>query len=66
MASSKGKGMAATVGCGGHHEPSNAPSLGKGQFQQVGTFIDEGDMNTITPRGTSVNSKTGRLQLGEN
>lgn len=62
----KSGGMSAVVGCGGHHEPSNAPSLGKGQFQQVGTFIDEGDMNTTTPRGTSVNSKTGKLQNGEN
>jgi hypothetical protein len=66
MAKDMKTGMSARVGCGGHHEPSKAPSLMKGQFQQVGTFIDEGDMTTVTPRGTSVNSKTGKLQNGEN
>lgn len=59
------KRMSDTVGCGGHHEPSNAPSLNKGQFQQVGTFVSEGDMTSISPRGTSVNTKTGKLQNGE-
>lgn len=66
MASKMGKGMAAPIGCGGHHEPSKAPSLNKGMFEQVGTFIDEGDQTTVSPRGTSVNQKTGRLQNGEN
>lgn len=61
-----GKGMAGRVDEGGHFEPNKAPSLAKGQFQQVGTFIDEGDMTTVMPRGTSVNSKTNRLQNGEN
>jgi hypothetical protein len=60
------KSMSGTVGCGGHHEPSKAPSLNKGQFQQVGTFVDEGQMTSVSPRGTSVNSKTGKLQNGEN
>jgi hypothetical protein len=60
-----GNGMAARVDCGGHHEPSKAPSLKKGQFQQVGTFISEGDMTTVEPRGISVNQKTGKLQNGE-
>jgi hypothetical protein len=59
-------GMSSTIGCGGHHEPTKAPALAKAKFQQVGTFIDEGDMTTTMPRGTSVNSKTGKLQNGEN
>jgi hypothetical protein len=61
----RGTGMSETIDQG-HHVPSKAPSLAKGNFQQVGTFIDEGDMTTIMPRGTSVNSKTGKLQNGEN
>lgn len=59
-------GMAGRVDCGGHHEPSKAPALNKGQFQQVGTFIDEGQMTSVSPRGISVNNKTGKLQNGEN
>lgn len=61
----KGKGMAAPMEQG-HYDPSKAPSLDKGQFQQVGTFVDEGDMTSVHPRGISVNSKTGKLQNGEN
>lgn len=61
-----GKGMASRVEEGGHYDPTSAPKLMKGQFDQVGTFIDEGDMTTVTPRGTSVNQKTGKLQNGEN
>lgn len=49
----------------GHYVASSAPSLNKGQFQQVGTFVGEGEMTSISPRGTSVNSKTGKLQNGE-
>lgn len=60
------KGMASRVEDGGHYDPTNAPKLMKGQFQQVGTFIDEGDMTSVTPKGTSVNVKTGKLQNGEN
>ena len=59
------KGMAARVSEGGHYEPNKAPALLKGDFQQVGTFVDEGDMTTVTPKGTSVNMKTGKLQNGE-
>jgi hypothetical protein len=40
--------------------------LGKGTFDPVGTFIDEGEMTTITPKATSVNVKTGKLQNNEN
>jgi hypothetical protein len=50
----------------GHYLPTSSPKLGKGTVQQVGTFLDEGDMTTTTPRGTSVNMKTGKLQNGEN
>jgi hypothetical protein len=60
-----GKGMAAPIEQG-HYDPTKAPALAKGQFQQVGTFIDEGEMTTVSPKGTSVNQKTGRLQNGEN
>jgi hypothetical protein len=60
------KGMASRIMEGGHYEPAKAPSLMKGEFQAVGTFIDEGDMTTVMPKGTSVNVKTGKLQNGEN
>jgi hypothetical protein len=58
--------MSSTVAEGGHYEASSAPGLKKGQFQQVGTFIGQGEMTSVTPRGTSVNSKSGTLQNGEN
>lgn len=61
-----GTGMAGRVAEGGHYEPSKAPGLAKGEFQQVGTFIDEGAMTSIHPSATSVNQKTGKLQNGEN
>lgn len=61
----KDKAMADRVDVGGHYAATKAPSLNKGQFQQVGTFIDEGDMNTVMPRGISVNSKSGTMQTGE-
>jgi hypothetical protein len=60
-----GKGMAAPMEQG-HYEPSDCPRLAKGQFEQVGTFVSVGEMNTISPKATSVNSKSGKLQLGEN
>jgi hypothetical protein len=60
----KGTGMAANIAVGGHYDPTSAPKLKKGTFQQVGTFIDEGDMTTVEPMGTSVNKKTGKTQVG--
>ena len=39
--------------------------LGKGKVDTVGTFIDEGELMTTMPRGTSVNVKTNKLQNGE-
>lgn len=60
----KKTGMSADIPCGGHHDPTSAPKLKKGQFQAVGTYIDEGDMTAIEPVGTSVNRKTGKTQVG--
>jgi hypothetical protein len=59
-----GKGMAATIAEGGHYDPTSAPKMHKGEFAAVGTFIDEGDMTTVEPRGVSVNVKTGKTQVG--
>ena len=50
----------------GHYVPTPGPKLGKGTADLVGTFIDEGEMTTVTPKGTSVNVKTGKLQNNEN
>jgi hypothetical protein len=61
----KSSKMAERIAEGGHYDATKSPSLMKGQFQQVGTFIDEGDMTTVTPKGTSVNMKSGKLQNGE-
>jgi hypothetical protein len=61
-----GKGMAERIDDGGHHISTKAPSLMKGTFQQVGTFIDEGAMTSVHPSAISVNQKTGKLQNGEN
>ena len=61
-----GKGMAERIEDGGHYAPTKAPALMKGDFQPVGTFIDEGAMTSVHPTATSVNSKTGKLQNGEN
>ena len=64
MANDKKTGMSSRISEGGHYEPSTAPKLKKGQFQQVGTFVGEGDMTTVEPRGISVNNKTGKTQVG--
>ena len=50
----------------GHYLSTPGPKLGKGTFDQVGTFSDEGEMTTITPKPTSVNVKTSKLQNNEN
>ena len=60
----KKTGMSAPIAEGGHYDATSAPKLKKGMFQQVGTFIDEGDMTTVEPSGTSVNRKTGKTQVG--
>jgi len=64
MASDKKTGMSARISEGGHFEPSSAPKLKKGQFQPVGTYVGEGDMMSVEPRGVSVNQKTGKTQVG--
>lgn len=61
----KRTGMAETIEQG-HYVATASPKIGKGTFEPVGTFIDEGEMTTTTPKGTSVNVKTGRLQNNEN
>ena len=61
----KRTGMAETIEQG-HYVATPGPKLGKGTFDQVGTFIDEGEMTTTTPKATSVNVKTGKLQNNEN
>ena len=58
-----GKGMAAPIEQG-HYEPTNVPKLKKGEFQHVGTYINA--MDSVDPKGVSVNVKTNNLQLGEN
>lgn len=58
-------GMSASMDQG-HYIPTGSPKLGKGMFQPVGTFIDEGELTSTAPKGTSVNMKTGKLQNGEN
>lgn len=65
MAKDYKTGMSERVDVGGHYVPSAVPKLRKGQFQQVGTFIDEGDMTTVMPKGISVNVKTGKTQVGD-
>ena len=61
----KKSGMAENIEQG-HYLATPGPKLGKGTFDQVGTFIDEGEMTTIHPKATSVNVKTGKLQNNEN
>ena len=43
----------------GHGENSNPPSVRKGKFEAVGTFLDTGAMTSTFPKGTSPNVKTG-------
>lgn len=57
--------MSERVSADGHYEETRVPSLPKGEFQAVGSFIGEGEMTTVSPRGISVNVKTGKLQNGE-
>jgi hypothetical protein len=57
-------GMSETI-TQGHYISTPSAKLGKGKFDPVGTFIDEGELMTTKPRGTSVNVKTNGLQNGE-
>jgi len=65
MAKDMKTGMSSRVDVGGHYDTDKAPALRKGQFQQVGTFIGEGDLTTVMPKGISVNQKTGKTQVGD-
>ena len=49
----------------GHFISTPWAKLGKGRADMVGTCIDEGELMTTKPRGTSVNVKTNALQNGE-
>lgn len=43
----------------GHGESSKPPSVKKGKFEAVGTYMDTGAMTTTFPKGISPNVKTG-------
>lgn len=43
----------------GHGESSTPPSVRKGKFEAVGTYLDSGAMTSTFPKGTSPNVKTG-------
>lgn len=43
----------------GHGENSKPPSVRKGKFEAVGTYIDSGAQTSTFPKGTSPNVKTG-------
>lgn len=60
----KSSGMAADIEQG-HYVATKAPSYAKAEFQQIGTFMDDGDMRSTTPKGISVNQKTDRTQIDE-
>lgn len=43
----------------GHGENSKPPSVRKGKFEAVGTYIDSGAMTSTFPKGIGPNVKTG-------
>ena len=47
------------AGYEGHGENSTPPSLKKGKFEAIGTFIDSGAMTTTFPKALGPNMKTG-------
>jgi hypothetical protein len=65
MAKDKKSAMSDVIGCGGHHIPSEHPKLPKGEFQPVGTYINEMSDATSNHKGIGVNVKTGTMQTGE-
>jgi hypothetical protein len=42
-----------------HGENSQPPSVRKGKFEAVGTYMDAGAMTSTFPKATSPNVKTG-------
>ena len=56
MASTKLKSQA---GYEGHGDPSSAPSVRKGKFEAIGTYVDTGAMTSTFPKGIGPNVKTG-------
>lgn len=47
------------AGYEGHGENSMPPSVKKGKFEAIGTFIDSGAQTTTFPKGIGPNVKTG-------
>jgi hypothetical protein len=43
----------------GHGDPSMPPSIRKGTFAAIGTFVDSGNLGKIYPKGISPNVKQG-------
>lgn len=43
----------------GHGENSNPPSVRKGKFSAVGTYMDTGAMTSTFPKAIGPNVKTG-------
>lgn len=43
----------------GHGENSKPPSVKKGKFEAIGTFMDTGAMTSTFPKGIGPNVKTG-------
>lgn len=43
----------------GHGETSKPPSVKKGKFEAIGTYVDSGAMTSTFPKGIGPNVKTG-------
>lgn len=56
MASKK---LNTVAGYEGHGENSKPPSVRKGTFEAVGTYMDTGAMTSTFPKGIGPNVKTG-------
>lgn len=44
----------------GHGEPSNPPSVKKGKFEGIGTYMDCESMTSTSPTAQSPNVKSGQ------
>jgi len=65
MAKDKKTAMSDVVGCGGHYIATDAPKLPKGEFQPVGTYINQMSDATSNHKGIGVKVNTGTMQTGE-
>jgi hypothetical protein len=61
----KKTGMSETIAEGGHYIKTDAPRLPKGEFQQVGTYINEMSDAVTNHKGIGVKVNTGTMQTGE-